>query len=68
MIIIVSGVTYSVCNTGDARLTDGSNEYEGRVEICLNGVWGSVCDLGWNDINAFAVCRQLQYSGILYYK
>ena len=60
-------VTYSVCTTGDVRLTGGSNEYEGRVEICTNGAWGSVCDSGWDDTDAYAVCRQLQYSGILYY-
>ena len=53
----------SNCTNGDVRLTDGSNEYEGRVEFCVHGVWGSVCDTNWNDYNAYTVCRQLGYQG-----
>ena len=67
MYLLVPDVTYSACNTGDVRLTGGSNEYEGRVEICMNGVWGSVCDSGWGDTDAYAVCKQLQYSGTCIY-
>ena len=67
-LLLVPDVTYSACTTGDVRLTGGSNEHEGRVEICMNGVWGSVCNSEWDDTEAYVVCRQLQYSGILYYK
>lgn len=59
----MSNVEYSSCTTGDVKLTSGSNKYEGRVEICKNRVWGSICDSGWNDRSAYAVCRQLEYSG-----
>ena len=58
-------VNYSACATGDLRLTGGSNEYEGRVEICMNGVWGSICDYGWDSTDASIVCKQLQYQGIV---
>ena len=58
-------MNYSACATGDLRLTGGSNEYEGRVEICMNGVWGSICDYGWDSIDASVVCKQLQYQGIV---
>ena len=58
-------MNYAACATGDLRLTGGSNEYEGRVEICMNGVWGSVSDYGWDGTDASVVCRQLQYYGII---
>lgn len=44
------------------RLAGGDGRKEGRVEIFLNGEWGSVCDHGWNDVNAAVVCRQLEFT------
>lgn len=43
------------------RLMNGSNA-SGRVEVCLNNSYGSVCDNHWGIINAGVVCRQLGYS------
>lgn len=43
------------------RLVDGADPYEGRVEICLFGVWRTVCDDEWNNNAARATCRQLGY-------
>ena len=40
----------------------GSNEYEGRLEILWNGVWGTVCDDAFSNVDATVVCRQLGYS------
>jgi len=37
----------------------GRNEYEGRVEICQRGNWGTVCDDRWDDTDAVVVCRQV---------
>ena len=49
------------CNETDIRLVDGPAANIGRVEICLNGVWGSVCDDYWDIRDAHVVCRQLGY-------
>ena len=49
------------CDDGDVRLVGGSSRYEGRVEYCRNGVWGTVCDDGWFSQNSDVVCRQLGY-------
>ncbi|XP_019859783.1 PREDICTED: deleted in malignant brain tumors 1 protein-like [Amphimedon queenslandica] len=62
----LNDVQYSNCTTGDIRLTGGSNEYEGRVEYCLNGVWGSVCDDSWDTLQAKTVCQQLGHRGFTY--
>ena len=34
------------CEEGSIRLADGIIEQEGRLEVCVNEVWGSVCDEG----------------------
>ena len=45
------------------RLTSGFNVYEGRVEIFLNGTWGTICDDLFNSEAAYVVCKQLGLSG-----
>ena len=53
----------STCRHGELRLTSGKSDSEGRVEMCYNGIWGSVCANGWDQVDANLVCAQLGYFG-----
>ncbi len=47
------------CVPGEVRLVNGSREEEGRVELCYDGVWRTICDRGWSQEEAVVVCSQL---------
>ena len=44
------------------RLAGGSTTNVGRVEICANETWGTVCDDFWGPADAGVICRQLGFS------
>ena len=50
------------CSHGDVRLVNGTTLQEGRLEICYNSNWGTVCQDRWGNEDSFVVCRQLGYA------
>lgn len=47
----------------ELRLAGGSRSNNGRVEVQVDGQWGSLCHNGFDDFDAQVVCRMLGYEG-----
>ena len=60
--ITVLTVTHSNCTDYDVQLVDGPSNNEGRVLMCINGVWGTLCDSGIKYYyDAGVICLELGY-------
>ena len=51
----------TICTEGDIRLEGGTDVNSGRVEICHNNAWGTVCGDSFDVSGAEVVCRQLGF-------
>ena len=63
----------SNCTDGEMRLSGATTFNQGRLETCMNGAWGSVCDSKgiFTTDEAKVACRQLgklQVEGIEAYQ
>ena len=47
------------CSEGEVSLVGGNKTNEGRVEICKDRTWGTVCDKSFDMNDAEVVCEQL---------
>ena len=50
---------YADCEHGDIRLVGGSDPYQGRIEVCVNNAWGTVCNKQWSFAEGSVACRRL---------
>ena len=50
-----------LCDNGAIRLAGGESKNEGRVEICFNNQFGTICDDEWDNSDAAVVCYQLGF-------
>ena len=70
MLLAVAISSVKCQNNGDVRLVQTSDDfiYEGRLEIFMNGKWGTVCSKTSNlESVADTACRQLRYKGAFNY-
>ena len=57
----IESAEQSNCTDGEVRLVNGSSPHEGRVEVCVNEAWGTICSNGWGSSDGNVVCNQLGY-------
>ena len=50
------------CSDTDVRVQGGPDDSSGLVQVCFTGIWGGVCDIEWDEVDALVACRQLGYS------
>ena len=60
---IITFLSLAFCEHGNVRIAGSSDPLVGRVEVCVNNTWGTICDDYWDDNDASVVCRQLKYPG-----
>lgn len=62
---IVNTTNATRCIEGEIRLANGPTKYEGRVEVCINRIWGTVCGrYSWDNSESNVVCKQLGHIGL----
>ena len=49
--------TPSNCTDYEIRLVDGDADNRGRVQMCLNNIWGAFCH-----IDANMICKEIGYN------
>ena len=50
------------CTDGKLQIRGYPRVGLGRLEVCVNGTWSTVCKDGWDDIDARVACHQLGFS------
>jgi hypothetical protein len=50
------------CETGSIKVVDGQDTSDGRIEICFDNLWGTICSQSWDKNDALIACKQLGFS------
>lgn len=50
------------CQNGAVRLVGSSDPLQGRVEVCVNQTWGTICEDFWDTNDTSVVCKQLGFA------
>ena len=61
---VVASLEGIPCSNGEVRLAGGLTESQGRVEICYNNQWGTICHDFWGNNEATVACRRLGYATV----
>ncbi|KAJ8034625.1 Neurotrypsin [Holothuria leucospilota] len=48
------------------RLVEGPSNSSGRLEVFFNNEWGTICDNGWDLVDATVACREIGYRVALF--
>ncbi len=64
MPLLAFGIPAGNCHHNSLRLTGGnqssqSQTMNGRLELCFNNAWGTVCNKSFRAIDAQVACNQL---------
>ncbi|XP_060591772.1 scavenger receptor cysteine-rich type 1 protein M130-like [Ruditapes philippinarum] len=51
----------------EVRLVDGNSTFSGRVEIKVDGVWGTICDDNFDMDDAKVICRTLNLTATSFF-
>lgn len=57
-----SNVVNSNCTDYDVQLVDGTADNNGQLLVCLNGVWGGVCNKYINSLDISLLCKKMGYN------
>ena len=54
----------TLCFKEETIRLSNQDSKKGRIEICLNGYWGTVCSNGWDERDALVACKQAGYQSL----
>lgn len=61
-VLLAASTEVADCQHGEVRLVDGPNVREGKVEVCINNAWGSVCSTRFGADDAAVLCLSGEFA------